>query len=90
MLFRSGLYPTLQYRLTETKAPKNHHLLTEPAYEGLISAEDSLIVELTVVNAPIFTLPMTGAVGSNVVRYLQIAGACVLLAMLFRYAKKRR
>jgi uncharacterized surface anchored protein len=86
----TGLHPELQYRLTESKAPEGYQLLTEPAYEGGIDPEETLIVELTVVNAPVFELPMTGSTGSTVAMLLQIAGATVLLIALLYIAKKRR
>ena len=86
----TGLHPELQYRLTETKAPEGYHLLSEPAYEGCISPDETLTVELTVVNAPVYELPMTGSTGSTVMRILQIAGAIVLLASLLYIVKKRR
>ena len=86
----TGLHPELQYRLTETKAPEGYHLLGEPAYEGGITLDETLTVELTVVNAPVFELPMTGSTGSTVATVLQIAGALVLLTALLYIVKKRR
>ena len=86
----TGLHPELQYRLTETKAPEGYHLLGEPAYEGGITPDETLTVELTVVNAPFFELPMTGSTGSTVATVLQIAGALVLLTALLYIVKKRR
>ena len=86
----TGLHPELQYRLTETKAPEGYHLLGEPAYEGGITPDETLTVELTVVNAPVFELPMTGSTGSTVATVLQIAGALVLLTALLYIVKKRR
>ena len=56
----SGLYPTLQYRLTETATQDGYQLLTEPAYEGKLSVDKDLRISLKVVNAEIFTLPQTG------------------------------
>ncbi len=55
-----GLYPTLQYRLTETKAKDGYQLLATHAYEGGLDVEDELIVSLKVVNAEVFTMPKTG------------------------------
>lgn len=55
-----GLYPTLQYRLTETKAKAGYQMLADYAYVGGLDVEDELIVSLKVVNAEVFTLPETG------------------------------
>ena len=85
----TGLHPELLYRLTETKAPEGYQLLTEPAYEGGISPEETLIVELTVVNAPIFELPMTGSTGSIGMHILQMVSAILLLALLLCLVKKQ-
>ena len=57
----TGLYPTLQYRLTETKAPDGYQLLQGCAYEGVLPLDGNLTVSLTVVNAPVFMLPETGS-----------------------------
>ena len=86
----TGLHPELQYRLTETKAPDGYHLLNGPAYEGGITPDETLTVELTVVNAPVYELPMTGSTGSTIATILQIAGAVVLLITLLYIVKKRR
>ena len=86
----TGLHPELQYRLTETKAPEGYHLLNGPAYEGGINPDETLTVELTVVNAPVYELPMTGSTSGTVATVLQIAGAVVLLTALLYIVKKRR
>jgi uncharacterized surface anchored protein len=86
----TGLHPELLYRLTETKAPEGYQLLTEPAYEGHIDPEETLIVELTVVNAPVFELPMTGSTDSALAVILQIAGALALIIALLYIVKKKR
>ena len=86
----TGLHPELQYRLTEIKAPEGYHLLAGPAYEGPITPDETMIIELTVVNAPVYELPMTGSTGSTVATILQIAGASVLLVALLYIVKKRR
>ena len=86
----TGLHPKLQYRLTETKAPDGYYLLNGPAYEGGITPDETLTVELTVVNAPVYELPMTGSTGSTIATILQIAGAVVLLIALLYIVKKRR
>lgn len=86
----TGLHPQLLYRLTETRAPEGYQLLTEPVHEGGLQVGDEYFVQLTVVNAPAFALPMTGSTGGTVRSGLQLAGALILLAVLIRLAKKRR
>lgn len=54
----TGLYSGSLYRVTETKAPKGYQLLTEHVYEGSIRKDDGNFTRLTVVNAPVFELPM--------------------------------
>lgn len=90
MVHFKGLHPELQYRLTETKAPEGYHLLAGPAYEGGITPDKTPIIELTVVNAPVYELPMTGSTSGTVVTILQIAGVVVLLIALLYIVKKRR
>lgn len=84
----SGLHPGLHYRLTETKAPEGFKLLTETAFTGTIPS-DTLSVELTVVNARIFTMPETGAVSGTVLRVLGLAAAISCLCMLSVLSRKR-
>ena len=55
----TGLHPGLMYRVTELEAPKGYSLLTEPAFEGILPA-DNLTVSFRVVNCEIFKLPETG------------------------------
>ena len=86
----TGLHPQRLYRLTEIKTPEGYQLLTEPVHEGGIQVENEFFVQLTVVNAPVFELPMTGSMGSTAQNGLQIAGALILLALLIHLAKKRR
>ena len=57
----TGLHPELQYRLSETKAPDGFQLLSNYAYTGGLSIDNDLTVTLTVVNAPVYMLPMTGS-----------------------------
>lgn len=86
----TGLHPNRLYRVTETKAPEGYQLLTEPVHEGSIQSGDEYFVQLTVVNAPVFELPMTGSVGATVQNSLQLIGAVILLVVLVYVAKKRR
>ena len=70
-------------------APEGYQLLEKTVYEGGIAPGEKLIVERTVVNAPVFELPMTGSTGSTTATILQLAGAVTLLAMLLYLVKKR-
>ena len=72
-----GLYPTLQYRLTETKAKAGYQLLADYAYVGGLCVEDELIVSLKVVNAEVFTLPETGGNTLIVQPWIVLALLCV-------------
>ena len=56
-----GLYPTLHYRLTETKTKEGYQLLGDYAYVGSLCADKDFTVSLRVVNAKVFTLPETGS-----------------------------
>ena len=72
-----GLYPTLQYRLTETKAKNGYQLLQTHAYEGGLDVEDELLVSLKVVNAEVFTMPETGGNTLIVQPWIVLALLCV-------------
>lgn len=82
----SGLYPTLYYRLTETKAPDGYQLLSAPVFTGILSSDQDLTLGFTVTNVPVFKLPETG---SNTL-FLTIPGialcyiACVGVICLLR------
>ena len=86
----AGLYSGSLYRVTETKAPKGYQLLTEPVYEGGIRKDDGNFIRLTVVNAPVFELPMTGSTGYTAMTAIQVGTGVVLLFILIRLAKKRK
>ncbi len=86
----TGLYSGSLYRLTEVKAPKGYQLLTEPVYEGSIQKDDGNFIRLTVVNAPVFELPMTGSTGYTAMTAIQVGTGVVLLFILIRLAKKRK
>ena len=74
MLTWEALPITLQYRITETKAPEGYTLLKEAAFEGTLPADT---LELRVVNGEAFTLPKTGSVG-----FVRIPIATVLCLLL--------
>ena len=86
----TGLYSGSLYRLTEVKAPKGYQLLTEPVYEGSIRKDDGNFIQLTVVNAPVFELPMTGSTGYTAMTAIQVGTGVVLLFILIWLAKKRK
>ena len=86
----TGLYSGSLYRVTEVKAPKGYQLLTEPVYEGGIRKDDGNFIRLTVVNAPVFELPMTGSTGYTAMTAIQVGTGVALLLILIRLAKKRK
>ena len=86
----TGLYSGSLYRVTETKAPKGYQLLTELVYEGSIQKDDGNFIRLTVVNAPVFELPMTGSTGYTAMTAIQVGTGVVLLFILIWLAKKRK
>lgn len=86
----TGLSPGSLYRVTETKAPEGYQLLSEPVHEGSIQKDGEYFIQLTVVNAPVFQLPMTGSTGYTAMTAVQVGICVILLIILFRLAKKRR
>ena len=82
-----NLYPGLQYRLTETKAPEGYKLLTKPAYEGELPADD-LTLSVRVTNTRTFTMPDTGANTGMVLRVLSMISALCCLGLLIYHKKK--
>lgn len=86
----TGLHPGLMYRVTELEAPKGYSLLTEPAFEGILPA-DNLTVSFRVVNCEIFKLPDTGVTSGAWLRVSQFA--CILLCtalLVYSYRRERR
>lgn len=74
LLTWENLSITLQYRITETKAPEGYTLLKEAASEGTLPADT---LELRVVNGEAFALPKTGSTG-----FVRIPMATVFCLML--------
>ena len=62
LLTWENLSITLQYRITETKAPEGYTLLKDYAFVGTLPA-DNTEMELRVVNGEAFALPKTGSTG---------------------------
>ena len=84
-----GLYPEVQYRLTETKAPDGYTLQTGAVFEGKITVEENLAVEKTVVNTRPFELPMTGSADSTILLIAQLVSMILLSTMLLYHVKKQ-
>lgn len=84
----TGLHPERLYRLTETAAPEGYQLLAGTAYEGGLPAQEDLVIQLTVVNVPVFQLPKTG---SDMMLLMQITmiATYALCALLVEAAKRR-
>ena len=85
-----SLHPGLYYRIVELEAPEGYVLMTEPAFEDKLPADD-LEVVLRVINCEAFTLPKTGSgmeLFFHVSRILCITVCGTMLFFSFR--KKRR
>ena len=84
----TGLHPERLYRLTETAAPEGYQLLAGTAYEGGLPAEEDLVIQLTVVNVPVFQLPQTGS-ETMLLMQITMIGTYALCALLVEAAKRR-
>lgn len=78
----------IKYRLTEVKTWDGYELLSEPVFEGYLNTEQ-VSVELTAVNYPVYTTPMTG--GDGFLGWVFALGLCILGAgtLLLVLPKKR-
>ena len=85
LLTWENLSITLQYRITETKAPEGYTLLKEAAFEGTLPADT---LELQVVNGEAFALPKTGSTGLTVLP-LAIIPCFSICAGAILYLRKR-
>lgn len=86
----TGLHPTLQYRITETKAPDGYQLLSDYAYTGGLSIDNDLTVTLTVVNAPIYMLPMTGSYSLILAPFAVSLSAALGALIVFKTGRGKR
>lgn len=86
----TNLHPGLLYRLTELEAPEGYSLLSEPAFEGRLPA-DELSVSLRVVNCEQFTLPQTGSTSALLLRISQVLCIAICATLLvIGYRKERK
>ena len=76
---------TLQYRITETKAPEGFTLLKEAAFEGTLPADT---LELRVVNGEAFALPKTGSTGLTALPFAVISCFSICAGAIL-YLRKR-
>ena len=85
-----NLYPGLQYRLTETKAPDGYNLLDGTAFEEELAA-DNMTVSLRVVNTRTYTLPKTGSSGLRLFPVFALIPAFAgSSGLVFSILRKRR
>ena len=85
-----GLCPNLYYRLTETKAPNGYNLLKEAAFEGFVSINDNISVELDVINTQTFILPPTGGYANYVVPIGMIASVSIASVAIYLIKTNRK
>lgn len=76
---------TLQYRITETKAPEGYTLLKEAAFAGTLPTDT---LELRVVNGEAFALPKTGATSLTVLPFAVICCFSICAGAIL-YLRKR-
>ena len=81
-----NLYPGVQYRLTETKAPDGYKLLEKATYEGELPTDD-LAITVRVTNARTFTMPDTGVSTGLVLRVLSMVATIGCLMMILHQKK---
>ena len=84
-----NLHPGLYYRIVELEAPEGYVLLTEPAYEDKLPADDVDVV-LRVINCEAFTLPKTGSSADLFFRISQFLCAAICGTMLIASCRKKR
>ena len=71
------------YRLTEIATVNGYILLAEPAFEGSLPYEGTSDFEITVINTPTYTLPVTGGSGFRwQMLSLAFAGALIMFGLL--------
>ena len=76
---------TLQYRITETKAPEGYTLLKEAAFAGTLPTDT---LELRVVNGEAFALPKTGSTDLTVLPFAVISCFSICAGAIL-YLRKR-
>ena len=84
----AGLYPPLQYRLSETAAPEGYQLLYGYAFVGQLPADD-FTVTLDAADGAVFALPMTGSNGFALLQNIQTVCLLLCAASLWLFRKKQ-
>lgn len=87
LLTWENLPTTLQYRITETKAPEGYTLLKDYAFVGPLPA-DKTEMELRVVNGEAFALPKTGSTGLTVLPFAVVSCFSICAGAIL-YLRKR-
>ena len=85
----SNLHPGLYYRITELEAPEGYVLLTEPAYEDKLPADDVDVV-IRVINCEEFTLPKTGSSAALFLQISRILCIAICSTKLIASSRKKR
>lgn len=85
----NNLHPGLYYRITELEAPEGYVLLTEPAYEDKLPADDVDVV-IRVINCEEFTLPKTGSSSALFLQISRILCIAICSTMLIASSRKKR
>lgn len=81
---------SILYRLTETETQADYQLLTGPAFEGELSADEEIDVELTVVNNHNYELPATGNIGFRFVSLSVVLIGLAALTLVISLRKKKQ
>lgn len=76
----TGLYPGLQYRVSEIAAPNGYIKLADYAFVGELQIEEGMEVHLTVVNSRGYVLPSTGIDPTSNEMLIAMGAAMTVLA----------
>ena len=74
---------TIRYRLTEVRTKDGYSLLADAVFEGELTDPEATELGFTVVNRPVFTMPVTGGSGFGRVIAAAAGAACLACASAF-------